>query len=344
MNTIVKIRFGSHLYGTNTENSDTDYKGIYLPDMRNVILQSVKKSISVNTKTGNGKNTKDDVDSEMYSLQYFMKMLMDGQTVALDMLFANDENIVETSDIWREICNNREMFIHKNTKAFVGYCRTQAAKYGIKGSRISAIKTATEFISNIMKETKLVKYIRDDGYCWTRQSVREPVYNKLKDCFEELPVCEHITKYMDNTANQMIYEVCGRKFQESCELSHVLKCLNEIFNNYGERARKAENNEGIDWKAVSHAFRVCYEIKELLKYHRITFPLKEAGFIKDIKQGKMHYKKDMIGEKLEALMQEVEDESKKSTLPEMVEQKVYDDFVVNIYNDVIRNEKYEKKI
>ena len=344
MNTIVKIRFGSHLYGTNTENSDTDYKGIYLPDMRNVILQNVEKSISEKTKIGNGKNTKDDVDSEMYSLQYFMKMLMDGQTVALDMLFANDENIVETSDIWREICNNREMFIHKNTKAFVGYCRTQAAKYGIKGSRISAIKTATEFISNIMKETKLVKYIRDDGYCWTRQSVREPVYNKLKDCFEELPVCEYVTKYMDKTSRQMIYEVCGRKFQESCELSHVLKCLNEIFNNYGERARKAENNEGIDWKAVSHAFRVCYEIKELLKYHRITFPLKEAGFIKDIKQGKMHYKKDMIGEKLEALMQEVEDESKKSTLPEMVEQKVYDDFVVNIYNDVIRNEKYEKKI
>lgn len=339
MDTIVKIRFGSHLYGTNTENSDMDYKGIYLPDMRNVILQNVEKSISTNTKVGNGKNTKDDIDSEMYSLQYFMKMLMDGQTVALDMLFANDENIVETSDIWREICNNREMFIHKNTKAFVGYCRTQAAKYGIKGSRICAIKTVVKSISEIMKKTKMVQYIRDDGYEWTKSSVREPVYNKLKDCFEELPVCEHVTKYMDKISRQMIYEICGRKFQESCELSHVLKCLNKILDNYGQRARMAENNENIDWKAISHAFRVCYEIKELLKYHKITFPLKEAEFIKDIKQGKMHYKKDMMGEKLETLMQEVEDESKKSTLPEMVEQKVYDDFIVKIYTDVIRNEK-----
>ena len=30
-NIIVLMKFGSHLYGTNTENSDTDLKGIYMP-------------------------------------------------------------------------------------------------------------------------------------------------------------------------------------------------------------------------------------------------------------------------------------------------------------------------
>jgi predicted nucleotidyltransferase len=31
MNLIVKTIFGSRLYGTNNEESDLDYKGIYLP-------------------------------------------------------------------------------------------------------------------------------------------------------------------------------------------------------------------------------------------------------------------------------------------------------------------------
>ena len=32
-NIIVKIKFGSHLYGTDNEKSDLDYKGIFLPSI-----------------------------------------------------------------------------------------------------------------------------------------------------------------------------------------------------------------------------------------------------------------------------------------------------------------------
>lgn len=45
MNKILEMKFGSHLYGTNTENSDMDFKGIYLPTAREIVLGTYKKTI-----------------------------------------------------------------------------------------------------------------------------------------------------------------------------------------------------------------------------------------------------------------------------------------------------------
>jgi predicted nucleotidyltransferase len=42
MRLIVEMRFGSHLYGTATPLSDLDYKGVYLPDGRDILLQRVR--------------------------------------------------------------------------------------------------------------------------------------------------------------------------------------------------------------------------------------------------------------------------------------------------------------
>ena len=50
---ICKIMHGSHLYGTNTENSDLDYKGIYLPSKKEYFTQQVKKCIDHSTNKSN---------------------------------------------------------------------------------------------------------------------------------------------------------------------------------------------------------------------------------------------------------------------------------------------------
>ena len=38
---IVKMLFGSHLYGTQTPSSDTDYKGVAMPSVRDIALGRV---------------------------------------------------------------------------------------------------------------------------------------------------------------------------------------------------------------------------------------------------------------------------------------------------------------
>jgi hypothetical protein len=340
MNIIVKMKFGSHLYGTSTPNSDTDIKGIFLPDVSDVINQTVPKSIKHNTSPDHVKNTKDDVDEEYYSIHHFFKLLTEGQVVALDMLFAPDSVILEKSHLWDRIRANTHIFLSKNTYAFTGYCKTQAAKYGIKGSRVAAVRSALASVSELAKKTTMVPYKHSDGYAETESMASRPLYEKLSDCFTILPEGEHIEKYVCEVSKQPTYEVCGRKFQGTCKLDYVKNCLQQVLDSYGARALQAEKNENIDWKAVSHAFRVCYEAIELLRDHKITFPLPQASFILRIKQGKLHYKNDDVAERLDALMNEAIEASNSSTLPEKPDYRG----VKNLLNDIYSTLHFSREI
>jgi predicted nucleotidyltransferase len=143
---------GPQLYGTATENSDTDYKGVYLPTEKEILLNRVPKSY--NYKTGNGvtKNTKDDIDIEIFSLHYFIKLACEGQTVALDMLHAPEDMIIEKSPLWDYIVANRHKFYTKNLQIFIGYARSQASKYGIRAGRLGNIRQVINFLEDFIEK------------------------------------------------------------------------------------------------------------------------------------------------------------------------------------------------
>jgi hypothetical protein len=64
MKTLVRTLFGSHLYGTNTETSDTDRKAVHLPDPIAMLLHERQDVLNNDTKVGNvGKNLPTDVTS-----------------------------------------------------------------------------------------------------------------------------------------------------------------------------------------------------------------------------------------------------------------------------------------
>ena len=144
---LVNMVFGSHLYGTDTPKSDMDYKGVFLPSLEQVYLQKVPHSISTSTKKSeHDKNEAEDVDNEIYSLHYFLHLACEGETVALDMLHAPTKFYIESTGIWDELVANRHLFYTRNLKAFVGYARRQAAKYGVKGSRLAEAKAVVTFL------------------------------------------------------------------------------------------------------------------------------------------------------------------------------------------------------
>jgi len=88
----------------------------------------------------------------------------------------------------------------------------------------------------------------------------------------------------------------------------------------------AAENKNIDWKAVSHALRAAYQTKEILTEGTITFPLRNADFLRKIKQGKLDYLSE-VGPLLETLMEEVESLAVASNLPETVDRKFWDQFI-----------------
>lgn len=302
MNIIVKIKFGSHLYGTTTSDSDVDYKGVFMPSKKEVLLGCIQKSHSHSTGNDESKNTKNDIDVEMYSFHYFIKLACDGQTVAMDMLHAPEDMILQSSNIWKAIIKNRHKFYTKNLKSFIDYARRQASKYGIKGSRI---KAALQVLGLLKKE--------------------DPS-KKMRKIWDKLPRIEHCYDIAPDPNGMRQYQVCGKSFQESAKIGYVIPILEKFYNDYGQRARLAAENKNIDWKAISHALRAAYQTKEILTENNLIFPLKMAPFLMKVKQGKLDYLTE-VGPVLESLMEEVEELSLRSTLPETVDRKFWDQFI-----------------
>lgn len=322
------MKHGSHLYGTNTPESDLDIKGVYLPSIEECILGTVKKQIDLSTNKGHSKNTKDDVDEKYYSLQYFLKLAIEGQTEALDMLHAPLEDCEIVTPEWRFLHNHRHLFYTKNLESYVGYCKHQAAKYGIKGSRLSALKDVISCLEDMGDYNATVK----------------GAWDYFKGQFKDN---EHVHFYMDEVNNIEMFEVCGKKFQNTSRLEYILLPLRKMYTNYGERARQAEANEGIDWKAISHAFRAGLQLKEIYETGDLKYPLKDAEFLLKLKQGKYHYKNDRIGEKLEELIDDINRLAKKSSYPEEVDKVFFDEVITLIYRakDIETElEKYFKNV
>ena len=302
LNIIVRMHFGSTLYGTNTPESDQDYKGVFLPSKREILLGRIPKSYNTSRKKAEGeRNTSEDVDTEIYSLHYFIKLACEGQTVALDMLHAPDNMVIETSQIWKAIVENREKFYTKNLSAFCSYARGQVAKYGIKSGRLGNVK---EVIKLLEKYEEI----------------------KLREIWDELLDLEHTKKSFCDKSKLRMYEIAGKKFQETASADYVLNCLRDFETKYGERARLAERNECVDWKSVSHALRAVYQVRQLLTENTITFPLKDAPYLKEVKAGRLDYMTE-VAPTLEDLMDEVEELSKQSTLPDKVDRVFWDDFI-----------------
>jgi hypothetical protein len=296
------MKFGAHLYGTATPDSDVDYKGIFLPTKEQLLLERAPKSRNYSTGKDETRNTKNDIDIELYSLNYFIKLACDGQTVAMDMLHAPDNMILQKSKIWDVIVKNKQKFYTKNLKSFIDYARRQASKYGIKGSRINAALLVLEILK------------------------KEDPSKKMREVWDQLPRVEHCYDVAPDPNGMRQYQVCGKSFQESATVGYVIPIVEKFYNDYGRRAKLAAENKNIDWKAVSHALRAAYQTKEILTENTINFPLRNADFLVKVKQGKLDYLSE-VGPVLETLMEEVESLALTSNLPEKVERGFWDQFI-----------------
>ncbi len=313
---IVNMIFGSHLYGLNTPTSDVDYAGVYLPTLDELLLGSYKDVITTSTGNNNSKNSVGDIDVDLYALPFFLKQACKGETKMLDMLRANTVELGEYGSIWTELVKNRNQFNTKNLKAYMGYVKRQAAKYGLKGSRISAMREA---IAELEKHESLTV---------------------LSDIWDKLPENEFANKIEltgSNGVTQKFYEVNGKKYQSSTTVDYTLTRIIKALDGYGARALLAEKNEGVDWKAVSHAIRAGYQLLGIFKDGDFTYPLPQTQYLLDVKQGKLDYKSE-VADVLEGIVDEIESLVPTVNLPEKVDRNYWDKWLLNVYKEFLINE------
>ena len=317
---IVKMLFGAHLYGLETPDSDKDYKGIFLPSKEEILLNRVPKTFHESTGKDGSKNTAEDTDFEAFSIYEFVRLALNGETVALDMLHAKDEHVVQSEEhyeVFEDLRANREKFYCTDMKAYLGYVKRQAAKYGVKGGRLAAAREVNNVLLKRPDDTERVKH--------------------LKGVLPTNEYCEWIQEKDRRGEIRWFYQVCGRKLQDTLPLREARAVVQKIVDGYGHRAKAAENNDQIDWKAVSHALRAGYQLRDIYRAGDFEYPLDESSFIYDVKTGQLDFK-EIVQPELEGLVKEVEMLSKESGLPEKPDRKFWDQWLIDTIKRTRLNE------
>jgi uncharacterized protein len=126
--TIILSPTGSYAYGTNTETSDHDYKGVCIPPIEYYLgLEAFNEYNSSGGK--NFKNTKDDVDVNIIHINKFVKDAMAGVPNNIEILFVRPEDYLKVTPLGQRLIDNRHLFLSKLIqKRFGGYAYSQIQK------------------------------------------------------------------------------------------------------------------------------------------------------------------------------------------------------------------------
>lgn len=130
-NLILKWRTGSHMYGTNGPESDEDFKGVCIPPKKFILGTSKFEQYEERTNSaGSGRrNTKEDIDLEIYSLPKFLHLLTENNPNIVELLFSPVNCLLFCNEYGKEILDNRNIFLSLRIKhKFSGYAYSQKHK------------------------------------------------------------------------------------------------------------------------------------------------------------------------------------------------------------------------
>jgi len=123
MKIIYEILYGSDVYGTTTNDSDQDIRGILMPSLEEVFSLKEQQDIRVQS---------DESDIVMYPINKFFKLAARSNPSVFEWLFVPEEHIRIMEDSAKIIRENRSIFlskeIHDRFKGFAWHEYTNLTK------------------------------------------------------------------------------------------------------------------------------------------------------------------------------------------------------------------------
>jgi len=238
------------------------------------------------------------------------------------MLFAPDSAMLDAPDpLWFEIKALAPRLFSRRTTGFVGYCRQQARKYGVKGERLSAVRLALDGLRDIEARHGSNEKLEVAAEEVAALAAAHPLLNVV-----QLPEASgFLATYFD---------VAGKKAIFSASIKAARSMAENLYNEFGDRTRAAETNQGVDWKAMSHAVRIARQAVEFLETRHVTFPRPEAAHLLAIKRGQVPYLE--VGEEIETLLEAVERAALNCDLPDAPPEGLIDDFIADLHGRIVR--------
>lgn len=325
LNILVKAEAGSHLYGLEHDNSDRDYAAIYLPTFEQVLLRRYEPLIRFNTTDKSAKNTKDDIDMNVYSLDNFITLALAGKQQCIDMLHANpSKSILSSSAVWRDLVTNRWRFHSKRMGKAIEHLQLQINSYGkevwdesndtlhddleaiwqiYRKQHIRSLRIA--HVVKVLPVTTLAYWVRENGDVVTPTDPSD----------------------FDSNAEKLFYQIGGAKFQTTVKLIDAIMHLAKLGRDVEDRRQRREA-KGIKWKEVNHALRVGYQFLAILKTGDFTYPLAESDFLRQVKHGELDFH-SVVQPEIESLISLIKSELLTTTLPDEPDGKWWDSWYID---------------
>ena len=244
---------GSRLYGTFTEHSDYDYRGICIPPawVTSSLFQNFEQKDS----------GFEEPDRVIYSMSKFFKLCADANPNIIELLFTPENCWRYISTAGRWIIQNRDVFLSKKIRyTFSGYAYSQLND--IKRHRQWFINPPKEKPSRESYGLTSAPLISGDGL--------ETLANRLDLLKPEAA---------EEVRRELSYRDAKRQWDNYLSWK----------NNRNPHRMALEEKYGYDTKHAMHFFRLLEEGRQLLLNGNIIFPLENREALVEILNGKYEY-------------------------------------------------------
>lgn len=299
---IMTCRSGSHLYGTTTLTSDTDFVSIFIPKKSYILGLDRVEQISLGTKKSNEKrvNNSSDCDHTAYTLRRFIELLLKNNINIIELLFAKEkQSLVVTSDIFTQLQNMSSIIISKLVfKSFFGYACSQEILLDTKTRRLNALNEGIELLNGMVGEN----------------------------------LSEIQAFVLTNSQSTYKHNNSYRTYHKGLSIAKIKKELQDDIDAYGHRKKNIED-KGYEIKFASHVIRILHEGIELAQTGELHYPLQNADEIIKIKTGNETYENVMS--RIKELKEQFRLEEQKSGLRETPDYNKLNEFLINIYGEKV---------
>ncbi len=259
---IFECHAGSRLYGTATDGSDVDIRGVFIPS-EEYFLGFLHTIEQVETKTE---------DRVHFDIRKFLKLASECNPNIVELLFVPKEACSVITEEWALILDKKELFLSKK------------ARWTFSGYAVSQLHRIKRHRSWLLHPPKAQPLRSDFGLPMDRTLVTKDQLGALGE--------------LTSTFNKDLIEDFNLDVNTLDILQREKAFLNanKEWSSYQkwEKTRNPQRAElerqfGYDTKHGSHLYRLMTEGKELLLTGKITFPRPDANVLLDIRNGKYSY-------------------------------------------------------
>lgn len=248
---------GSRSYGTNTPESDWDFRGITLNSKEEILLGKDFETVTNNI-----------TDTTFYSFNKIIKLLKNCNPNTIELLGLNPEHYIFCNSIGKELLDNKHLFLSKKAAtSFGGYATAQFRRLDNKTARIL---TGREYQTHIKNSL---------------QTALDSFHEKYK-YFEDNAIELFVSEDTNNPEILMNVMLTNYPLEDYKSLWSELNNIVTEYKKIGHRNKNAIEHGKIN-KHMMHLVRLylmCFDLLE--KEEIITYRKDDLDLLMDIRNGK----------------------------------------------------------